>query len=562
MKLDIIFPLEYKAETCADGLIEFMEQKGWSVRRFFVRREVLLDNTFNTCDWADLDAELVLTVDSPYSIYAIKSAFIQAGKLCQVVSWIGACGGEICAIQEYGDYLYFADAHFTSDSHTHEELRRLLPESHIFDIDLTFSRKTDYTESDCTEKIFNTDTVGSDAIQSTYKTDGAGAKGISLEVGSRLWRGFAELECKLRAIATEPDTMFQMKEYGRLYVKDKISIIIPCYNVAKYIKTCIQSLLASTLPLPMLEFIFVDNVSTDDTKQIIKQYEAVYPDNIILVECEENGGPGTARNIGMQYASGDYIGFVDGDDFIKPDMIQKLYEAVALYQCDYSRCGFYYEDDDGKLITIWNRYRAFYDMEDDKTKEEYISNPEFPSVCKLMLRKSFIDEHMITFPGYLHAEDAYFYNVVTFCAKRIISVGEPLYVYRHRAGSLMNSDGFNERYKHEYVVAELIYETLKEKNLIDKNEELVGLIYYLLACEGIVEKMLTHSHGIEIDADMIRLVRSKLFCRFPNARTNRFILNRHKNMCDTIRKLMFLEDASFEQMMIKLTVSEHEPQAK
>ncbi len=564
MKLDIIFgcSLDNKARTAADVLIEFMELKGWSVRSFFFSGGVLLDDTFNTCDWTDADAELVLTVDSPYSVYAIKKAFVQIGKLCRVVSWVGAFAGVTGTIEENSGYLSLADAHFTSDEYMHKELRRLLPESHIFDVDLTFSRKADCTESDCAEKIFNTYTVGSDAIQSTYKTDGAGAKGISLEVGSSLWCRLAEFECKLRAIATEPDTIFQLKEYGRLYNNDKISVIIPCYNASKYIKTCILSLLASTLPLSMLEFIFVDDVSTDDTRQIIKQYEAAYPDNILLVECEKNGGPGTARNIGLQYASGDYIGFVDADDIVKPDMMQKLYEAAALYQCDCSECGICYVDEDCNPVSILSPLRAFYDMETYESKEQYIyAKPYSPAVVKMFFRKRFIDEYMIKFPGDKHAEDACFYNIAVFCAKRIFTVEEPLYMYRQRAGSLIHSDGFKQRYKDEYVIAEKVYETLKEKNLVERYEELAGYVYYY-ACVGIVEKMLTHIRGIETDTDMIRLVRKQLFCRFPNIRTNRYVWGLRNDLFEAIRDLLFTDDENFEHIMVELTVSEHEPQAK
>lgn len=145
----------------------------------------------------------------------------------------------------------------------------------------------------------------------------------------------ADFEAKLREIVYCNKQLLQIGAIERiLYSGDKISIIVPCYNAEKYIAACIESIFAQTVPLEMLEMIFIDDVSTDRTCQIIKSYEERYPENILLIECEKNAGLEAARNIGLQYATGDYIIFVDADEFIKKDMVQKQYEKMALYQYD------------------------------------------------------------------------------------------------------------------------------------------------------------------------------------------------------------------------------------
>ena len=106
--------------------------------------------------------------------------------------------------------------------------------------------------------------------------------------------------------------------------KFKFSIIIPCYNVEKYIDECMESILKQNFGLDKLQIILVDDASTDDTRKKLEYYAETYSENIIAVLCDINGRQGTARNIGMQYAEGEYISFVDADDIISLDMYNIL----------------------------------------------------------------------------------------------------------------------------------------------------------------------------------------------------------------------------------------------
>ena len=99
----------------------------------------------------------------------------------------------------------------------------------------------------------------------------------------------------------------------------KISIIIPCYNVAEYIDRCLNSIISQTIGLEALEIICIDDASTDNTWQKLQQWEHSYPEQILLVHCDNNARQGTARNIGLSYASSLWISFIDSDDWIEPD---------------------------------------------------------------------------------------------------------------------------------------------------------------------------------------------------------------------------------------------------
>ena len=118
----------------------------------------------------------------------------------------------------------------------------------------------------------------------------------------------------------------------------KISIIIPCYNVASYIDRCMTSIVAQTMGMDSLEIICIDDASTDDTWAHLQRWERLLPDQVLLIRQEVNRRQGTARNIGLQYASSEWIAFVDGDDWLEPDYFELLYGPVQKYSCDVVCC--------------------------------------------------------------------------------------------------------------------------------------------------------------------------------------------------------------------------------
>lgn len=116
----------------------------------------------------------------------------------------------------------------------------------------------------------------------------------------------------------------------------KISIIIPVYNISKYISNCLNSIIKQSWT--NLEIIVVDDGSTDDTAQVAESYAC--EDHRIKVFRKKNGGVTSARIAGIGEATGDYIGFVDGDDIIEPDMYERLVTNAITYQADISHCGY------------------------------------------------------------------------------------------------------------------------------------------------------------------------------------------------------------------------------
>ena len=137
--------------------------------------------------------------------------------------------------------------------------------------------------------------------------------------------------------------------------KDLISIIVPVYNVEAYLDRCMESILKQTYK--RLEIILVDDGSTDSSREKCDAYAK--QDSRIKVIHKKNSGLSDARNAGLALATGDYIGYVDSDDWIEPDMYQSLYDACAEHDAELAVCRYFREYQDrteaggtGKVVPL------------------------------------------------------------------------------------------------------------------------------------------------------------------------------------------------------------------
>lgn len=116
----------------------------------------------------------------------------------------------------------------------------------------------------------------------------------------------------------------------------KISVIVPAYNIEEYIGKCIDSLANQTFN--DIEIIIVNDGSKDNTEDVIKKRIAEYPDKNIILYTKENGGLSDARNFGISKATGEYIAFLDGDDYVEPDMFYEMNKKIEEYSYDVIAC--------------------------------------------------------------------------------------------------------------------------------------------------------------------------------------------------------------------------------
>ena len=207
----------------------------------------------------------------------------------------------------------------------------------------------------------------------------------------------------------------------------KVSIIVPCYNVEVYLEECLESLANQTLE--EIEIIVVDNNSTDGTQAIIGEYAVRYPEKIISLH-QPIQGLSAARNKGLEVIRGQYVGFVDSDDFVELDMYERLYEAGEEYNSDLVVCGWnaLYENGSKK-----ETYQTKIDVCANIFKEPNYLLDTNVFVWNKLYRSDLLKRYNIIFDTNLYyCEDGMFNGVYSYFANNIIHLREPLYFYRAR----------------------------------------------------------------------------------------------------------------------------------
>lgn len=218
--------------------------------------------------------------------------------------------------------------------------------------------------------------------------------------------------------------------------KPLVSIIIPTYNVERYVEECIDSLRDQTYSNK--EIIVLDDASTDATVYLLKQYL----DSIILVENETNKGQGARRNEGLEIARGTYIYFMDSDDWLEKDAIEELVKQAEATDADLVRFNgaAFYEGD--QTLVNENNYDFSGTLKDKQLytdEEALIKNRRSfsPSPCLYLVKRELIDRHDLTFlEGVLH-EDEYFTTVLFTNTQKMTYLDKTFYHRRYRTASTM-----------------------------------------------------------------------------------------------------------------------------
>ena len=215
----------------------------------------------------------------------------------------------------------------------------------------------------------------------------------------------------------------------------KISIIVPVYNGEKYVRACLDSIINQTLE--DIEIIVIDDKSVDNTRNILKEYENNYSEKIKIIEKEQNEGQGSARNIGIKLATGQFITFVDSDDTIQENMLEKMYEASKKNSSEVVICD-YYEITEGKKEIK----KAIPKKKGDIVKD-YITSVAGP--CNKLIRTKLLKENDLIFLEKGIYEDIAMIPLIALYANKISYLEEPLYNYYIRKGSTMRQEEFNNK---------------------------------------------------------------------------------------------------------------------
>ena len=250
----------------------------------------------------------------------------------------------------------------------------------------------------------------------------------------------------------------------------KLSIIVPVYNAEKHLHNSLNSLVKQALE--NYEVILIDDGSTDNSKKILDSFQKEYPD-IIRVIHTENKGAANARNIGLDLATGEYVGFFDSDDFVAVDMYDKLYRLAKKENADIAVCGYY--------IVSNTNIRSFQNGNTDQYGKSIYENPSIfiygvPYLWNKIFKRSMIVDNNIRFNKLRIFEDLDFTYRLYFLANKIVKYDQPLYYYMRIGEETLTSE-FNERFFDIIPAIKSLVDFTKGKNSYDDFKD-----YILYTC--------------------------------------------------------------------------------
>lgn len=251
-----------------------------------------------------------------------------------------------------------------------------------------------------------------------------------------------------------------------------ISVIVPVYNIRQYLEKCIESIIDQTYR--NLEIILVDDGSTDNSGEICDFYSN--KDSRINVLHQENKGLSAARNAGMKVARGDWLAFVDGDDWIESNMFEKMLDIGKEYDADLVLSRFKFAT--AKIeFEKENDHDAISIFEGSELIEEYIQKKKncmiSPSVWDRLYKKEILDG--LLFPeGRVHEDICFTVDVFCRC-KRAVYIDHPFYNYRVDRGESISNSGYDiKRIEDTIVLTEMA-----ERHLIEYKQESLAKQLYL-----------------------------------------------------------------------------------
>lgn len=321
--------------------------------------------------------------------------------------------------------------------------------------------------------------------------------------------------------------------------KCKLSIIVPVYGVEKYIDKCLNSLVKQSLK--EIEIIVVNDGTKDNSQKIIDKYVKKYPDKIKSY-IKENGGQGSARNYGLKKTTGEYIGYVDSDDFVEKDMYKKLYNKAKENNYDIVVCGNYNVSEDYQNKNI----DAFINNYNTDLENIFFGKM---AVWNKIYKRDILIKNKLEFKEKVWYEDLAFTLKAIMNSNIFAFIDEPLYDYLIREGSTMN----NSNVKRNLEILEAFDDILsyikhnKKEEYFDKVEFLAIDHIYISA----IVRILKANADNKIKKETVNELICYMNKNFPNYKNNKYIntLSRNRKI---IYKLINLKMYNLVNLIFKI----------
>lgn len=267
-----------------------------------------------------------------------------------------------------------------------------------------------------------------------------------------------------------------------------ISIIVPVYNIEKYIEKCIKSILRQSFK--EIEVVLVDDGSTDGSLEICLKYSRL--DKRVRVITKKNGGLSSARNEGIKKSKGEYIAFIDGDDFVHPQYIEKLYNTISGFDTDISVCGIEIVDENGQVtdkLSTGVYYKQYFPFSQGKLspieveRRYYTEENGFIFVVawnKLYRRQLF--DNLLYDEGKIY-EDEYLFSTLLRRCRNISFITDKLYFYVQRNNGITSKSKQQDKFQY---ISEIFYRRIS----IYENEQ--NQEFITRACKKFLRQIITY----------------------------------------------------------------------
>ena len=251
----------------------------------------------------------------------------------------------------------------------------------------------------------------------------------------------------------------------------KVTVVVPCYNAAKTVERTLDSLVNQTLD--DIEILAINDGSKDNTLDIICSYRDSHPDKNIVVYTKKNEGLAMTRTFGIEKATGEYLAFIDSDDYVELDMCQEMYDLAKKDDLDIVIADFFWTTKKGDKLQTDGPYQAGQDM----------MVKMFISMCNKLYRTEFIRSLDFDFIAEYNYEDTgYLYRVVPF-VKKIGFTNRAYLHYVQQSGSITHTDPY--RVRHMMPIFDIIVNYFQDKGFYDEYRdalEYLHIKFFLGSC--------------------------------------------------------------------------------
>lgn len=311
----------------------------------------------------------------------------------------------------------------------------------------------------------------------------------------------------------------------------KVSVITPIYNSSRYLRKCIDSFFEQSLS--PIEMIVVDDKSPDNSVQIANEYKSTAEKKIIVISHKVNKRAGGARNTGLLAAHGEYVLFLDADDWMEKDMLNTMYSAAINNACDLVSCNYFEASDENKSFKTVTSvpFELNGELTIEKKKQYLIKGSA--GFTKLV-KRSLILKYKLFYPEKVMFEDNGIVPLFGLCASKISVITDPLYFYR-----IDNQTSQTKAKKTDQIISDRMQSALyfvnksKELDLFDIYYKEIECYFVNIFYSSILKYYISGDYSF--DKTFLKNMQKQVMDIFPRYKRNNLLkINKRNHFCQVI----------------------------